>query len=64
MEARKPTGLPELLRNASSISRLYAGSTMAIELPPDFEEFLRLLHVHGVEYLLIGGHAVGGSQMR
>ena len=32
---------------------------MEIRLPPDFKEFLRLLHVHGVEYLLIGGYAVG-----
>jgi hypothetical protein len=28
-------------------------------LPPDFKEFLRLLNAHRVEYLLIGGHAVG-----
>jgi hypothetical protein len=27
-------------------------------LPPDFKEFLRLLNVHRVEYLLIGGYAV------
>lgn len=27
-------------------------------LPPDFKEFLRLLAVHGVEYLLVGGYAV------
>lgn len=32
---------------------------MAIELPEDFKEFLSLLRVHGVEYLLIGGYAVG-----
>lgn len=30
-----------------------------IRLPPDFKEFLRLLNSHQVEYLLIGGHAVG-----
>ncbi len=30
---------------------------MAIELPPDFREFLRLLNAHKVEYLLIGGYA-------
>jgi hypothetical protein len=29
-----------------------------IHLPPDFKEFLRLLDVHKVEYLLIGGYAV------
>jgi len=32
---------------------------MALELPKDFKEFLRLLRAHGVEYLLIGGWAVG-----
>lgn len=32
---------------------------MEIGLPPDFKEFLRLLRAHGVEYLLIGGYAVG-----
>ena len=30
-----------------------------IELPPDFREFLKLLNVHNVEYLLVGGFAVG-----
>jgi hypothetical protein len=28
-------------------------------LPPDFKEFLRLLNENKVEYLLIGGYAVG-----
>jgi predicted nucleotidyltransferase len=32
---------------------------MDIELPPDFKEFLSLLKTYGVEYLLIGGYAVG-----
>lgn len=32
---------------------------MDITLPPDFKEFLRLLNSHSVEYLLIGGYAVG-----
>src|SRR5215475_8749269 len=32
---------------------------MDITLPPDFKEFLRLLNTHDVEYLLIGGYAVG-----
>lgn len=32
---------------------------MDIELPPDFKDFLKLLRVHGVRYLLIGGYAVG-----
>jgi len=29
------------------------------QLPPDFKEFLRLLNAHRVDYLLIGGYAVG-----
>lgn len=32
---------------------------MDLELPKDFKEFLRLLRAHEVEYLLIGGWAVG-----
>ena len=28
-------------------------------LPDDFKEFLKLLNNHEVEYLLIGGYAVG-----
>lgn len=30
-----------------------------IPLPPDFSEFLRLLNTREVEYLLVGGYAVG-----
>ena len=30
-----------------------------MQLPADFKEFLRLLNSHRVEYLLIGGYAVG-----
>ncbi|HEX9925248.1 MAG TPA: hypothetical protein VGD99_21505 [Anaerolineae bacterium] len=30
-----------------------------VHLPPDFKEFLQLLNSHQVEYLLIGGYAVG-----
>jgi hypothetical protein len=30
-----------------------------IHLPQDFKEFLKLLNAHRVEYLLIGGYAVG-----
>jgi len=30
-----------------------------IHLPSDFKEFLKLLNAHQVEYLLIGGYAVG-----
>lgn len=32
---------------------------MDIALPEDFKEFLQLLNANGVEYLLIGGYAVG-----
>lgn len=32
---------------------------MVIKLPPDFREFLKLLNDHNVEYLLVGGFAVG-----
>jgi Nucleotidyl transferase of unknown function (DUF2204) len=32
---------------------------MELSLPKDFREFLSLLHVHGVKYLLVGGYAVG-----
>ena len=32
---------------------------MDIELPLDFKEFLKLLNAKAVEYLLIGGYAVG-----
>ncbi len=31
----------------------------SIELHPDFKDFLRLLNLHAVEYLLVGGYAVG-----
>ncbi|MFM9037016.1 MAG: hypothetical protein ACKOJ9_04940 [Actinomycetota bacterium] len=35
------------------------GSTMEpIEFPQDFKEFLRLLHDHEIDYLLVGGFAV------
>jgi hypothetical protein len=30
-----------------------------MHLPPDFKEFLRLLNSAGVEYLVVGGYAVG-----
>ena len=31
----------------------------SIELHPDFKDFLKLLNSHGVEYLVVGGYAVG-----
>jgi hypothetical protein len=30
-----------------------------MQLPPDFKEFLQLLNSHDVEYLVIGGYAIG-----
>ena len=30
-----------------------------IHLPPEFREFLQLLNARGVEYLVVGGYAVG-----
>lgn len=30
-----------------------------IQLPPDFKEFLVLLNAHNVQYLVVGGYAVG-----
>jgi predicted nucleotidyltransferase len=33
--------------------------TDMIRLPNDFKEFLRLLNSNGVEYMLVGGYAVG-----
>lgn len=30
-----------------------------IQLPPDFKEFLKLLNSKSVEYLIVGGYAVG-----
>jgi len=30
-----------------------------IEFHPDFKDFLKLLNFHGVEYLVVGGYAVG-----
>lgn len=32
---------------------------MDVALPPDFKEFLKLLNAKDVDYLLIGGYAVG-----
>ena len=32
---------------------------MEVELPKDFKDFLRLLNDERVDYLLIGGYAVG-----
>jgi hypothetical protein len=52
-------GIHERRMSACFMSNIFADSIMALELPKDFKEFLRLLRVYGVEYLLIGGWAVG-----
>lgn len=55
----RATGTRAQVPNAYIMSSSSAESTMAPELPEDFREFLNLLRSHGVEYLLIGGYAVG-----
>ena len=59
---KKPIKLIGFLRarkNESFKWRFSDKSIMAIGLPLDFKEFLTLLHTNHVEYLLIGGYAVG-----
>jgi predicted nucleotidyltransferase len=56
---RRGTGFHGHLRNVWNIWKGCAASTMALQLPPDFKEFLKLLNSHQVKYLLIGGYAVG-----
>jgi hypothetical protein len=55
----KNTGYPEPHLNACITWNYCGGSIMALTLPPDFKEFLKLLKDHNVRYLLIGGYAVG-----
>jgi hypothetical protein len=52
-------GFPELHSNVCNIWKYCGESIMALTLPPDFKEFLKLLKDHDVHYLLIGGYAVG-----
>lgn len=40
-------------------SKCGRSSMATIHLPQDFKEFLKLLNDHQVEYLLVGGYAVG-----
>ena len=55
-----PTGGRGRHSNDGRQSSSLDSSTMAqITLPGDFKEFLRLLGARGVEYLLVGGYAVG-----
>ena len=41
------------------LSRCVKSSMATVHLPQDFKEFLQLLNAHQVDYLLIGGYAVG-----
>lgn len=59
MQNQKNTGCPNLHKTEFDILRLYGGSIMEVELPKDFKDFLRLLNDERVDYLLIGGYAVG-----
>lgn len=57
---RKHIGFPKHLKNVWKRWSKCAKSSMAIvRLPADFKEFLQLLNSHQVEYLLVGGYAVG-----
>jgi hypothetical protein len=56
---RKPIGFLKLRMTACGTWKSCAGSIMDTTLPLDFKEFLNLLNAKGVEYLLIGGYAVG-----
>jgi len=55
----EPIGTRARPRSVCAIWNIYAESIMDQELANDFKEFLRLLRAPGVEYLLIGGWAVG-----
>jgi len=53
-------GVPKASRNDLMPSSCKEGWFMAqIELHPDFKDFLKLLNFHKIEYLLVGGYAVG-----
>lgn len=54
------TGFRKLQQKGWRVSKSAVGFFMdTTQLPPDFREFLKLLTEHNVEYLLIGGYAVG-----
>ena len=60
MKTRNDSGTRNLLTSGFRLLKRLDNCFMAtIPLPPDFAEFLKLLNAHGVEYLLIGGYAVG-----
>jgi hypothetical protein len=48
--------LPSVWKRLSKCGKSFMAT---IQLPPDFKEFLKLLNANQVEYLLIGGYAVG-----
>src|SRR6266478_9844895 len=53
-------GCPDPLRSGCGRSNFCEGPSMATPtLARDFKEFLKLLNSNSVEYLLIGGYAVG-----
>jgi hypothetical protein len=62
---KKPTGrienigFQELHRNDCNMWNFCGESTMDLQLPLDFKEFLKLLKDFDVRYLLIGGYTVG-----
>jgi hypothetical protein len=53
------TGFPGPHTNACNTWSYCGELIMALTLPPDFKEFLKLLKEYDVRYLLIGGYAVG-----
>ncbi len=53
------SGIDNRYRNAWLTSKDCVESTMEISLLPDFKGFLKLLNEREVEYLLVGGYAVG-----
>ncbi len=58
-QPKRPIGTQEHPLNVCKQSRTFDNLIMAaINLPPDFKEFLRLLNAKRVEYLIIGGYAV------
>jgi hypothetical protein len=36
----------------------YRPASSSMNTQPDFEDFLRLLEAHGVDYMIVGGYAV------
>jgi hypothetical protein len=61
LEAVRSTFIGRTVLGTSFTWNVYAASTMDVKLPNDFKEFLRLLNSYQVEYLLVGGYAVGDT---